>query len=164
MSDDFKLVLKDTSKGDSRTSGGSPLLSEVYNATVIHQGEVASLMKYLAKRLVHNGIVHDWTKTVNFDEEYGKLVTSNVKDEEFLASKWWWKHLTCERHHVKDYAHLDVDLLDVLEFIVDRVVAEKGRTGSINMSYLELDPVILVRAYYNTIRKCDDVTVRGDME
>ena len=58
------------------------------------------------------------------------------------------------------YAHLDVDLLDVLEFICDRVCAEKGRTGSINMNYLEIDPVLLVRAYYNTIKLLDDKTIR----
>lgn len=155
-----KIVLKDTSKGDSRTSGGSPSLEDIWSATRTHQKEVAEAMDFIADKLKKMGEVHDWTKTENFEKEYGWLVNNNVKDEDFLVSDWWWRHLTLERHHVKDYAHVDVNLLDVLEFIVDRVCAEKGRSGSINMNYLELDPIVLVRAYYNTIKLLDDVTVR----
>ena len=159
MSKDF-IVLKDTSKGDSRTSGGSPSLDDVLTATRIHQVEVDETMTFLADELKFMGRMHDWTKTENFEKEYGWLVTKDIKDGDFLASDWWWKHLTLERHHVKDYAHLDVNLLDVLEFIVDRVVAEKGRAGRINMNYLDLDPLVLVRAYYNTIKLLDDKTIR----
>ena len=156
--EDYKIYLRDTSKGDSRTSGGNPRREDVYYAVNVHRQDVAQSMKYLATQLEKMGKKHDWTKLDNFDEEYGYLVTHDVKDEDFLASDWWYKHLRLERHHVKDYAHLDVNLLDVLEWICDRVTAEKGRTGSINMNYLELDPIILVRAYYNTIKLLDDVT------
>lgn len=159
MSKDF-IVLKDTSKGDSRTSGGTPSLEDVLTATRTHQVEVSETMDFLADELKFMGRLHDWTKTENFEDEYGYLVTNDIRDDEFLRSDWWWKHLTLERHHVNGYAHLDVNLLDVLEFIVDRVVAEKGRTGSINMNYLELDPLVLVRAYYNTIKLLDDKTIR----
>lgn len=158
MSDGY-IFLRDTSKGDSRTSGVNPSLKEIYNATVIHQGDVSESMNFFADKLVGMGKIHDWTKLENFDLEYGFLVSNNVKDEDFLQSNWWWKHITDERHHVKDYTHLDVNLLDILEWIADRVCAEKGRTGSINMKYLDIDPLILVRAYFNTIKLLDDVTV-----
>ena len=155
-----KIILKDSSKGDSRTNGGNASLNDVLEATKTHKKEVNEVMDFLAKELCDMGSIHDWTKLDNFDEEYGYLVSNNIKDEEFLSSQWWYKHLRLEKHHVKDYAHIDVNLLDVIEFIVDRVCAEKGRTGEINMNYLELNPNILIRAYYNTIRMLDDKTIR----
>lgn len=156
MSD--KIILTDTSKGDSRTSGGKPSLAEVYEATKTHQYDVRRVMEFYAKLLKIKGSVHDWTKTDNFDEEYGLMVTSDIRDEEFLASDWWWRHITLERHHCKDYSHIDINLFDILEMIADRVTAEKGRTGSINMNYLDLNPTILIRAYYNTIKLTDEKT------
>lgn len=162
LSDSDKIILKDSSKGDSRTSGDNPSLDEILDATCIHQQDVENTMKYIAHELIDKGRRHDWTKFFRFEEEYGALVSKGVADEEFLASDWWFNHITKERHHVKDYTHLDVNLLDVLEWIVDRVCAEKGRTGSINLTYLDIDPIILVRAYYNTISLLDNITVRED--
>ena len=156
MSD--KIILTDTSKGDSRTSGGKPSLVEVYEATRTHQYDVKRVLDYYSGLLKVKGQEHDWTKIENFDEEYGLMVTSDIRDEEFLASDWWWRHITLERHHCKEYCHVDINLFDILEMIADRVTAEKGRTGSINMDYLDLNPIILIRAYYNTIRLTDEKT------
>lgn len=153
-----KILLQDTSKGDSRTSGGQPTLCEVEEATNIHQYEVKRVMEYVAEEIKKRGEIHDWTKSENFNEEYGYLVTNDISDEEFLASDWWWKHITLERHHCKEYAHLDINLIDIIEMICDRVTAEKGRTGNVNMNYLDLNPLVLVRAYYNTIKLLDDKT------
>lgn len=153
-----KIVLEDTSNADSRTSKGITSLAEVYRATKTHQGDVRRVMNYYAELLNKRGKSHDWTKTENFDEEYGFLVTNNIRDEEFIESEWWWRHIRLERHHCKEYAHKDVNLIDILEMIADRVTAEKGRTGIINMEYLDLNPIILIRAYYNTIIMTDEKT------
>lgn len=159
-----KLVLTDTSKGDSRTSGGSPSLDEVYSATKTHIKDIRELMELMSNILHIKGLRHDWTKLNNFEDEYGYLVTHDVRDDEFLESNWWWKHIRMERHHLNDYCPSDVNLFDVLEMIADRVVAEKGRTGEINNNYLKLDVSILIRAYWNTIILMDELTLKEEVD
>ena len=154
------IILNDTSKGDSRTSGTTPNLKEVYNATETHINDVDNTLEYWKSLISERMGKHDYTKLENFENEYGYLVTHNIRDEEFLKSNWWHKHITEERHHLIEYVPIDVNLIDVLEMISDRVTAEKGRTGEINTNYLKLDKDTLYRAYWNTVKLLDDNTKR----
>lgn len=61
-----------------------------------------------------------------------------------------------------DHVPADVNLIDVLEMISDRVTAEKGRRGSINTNYLKIEPDVLMRAFWNTVTMLDQHTVRRD--
>ena len=157
---DGYILLKDTSNGDSRTSKKSPTLEEIREAVEIHIEDVDHAIEFWKKLLSERQSVHDWTKLDNFEDEYGFLVREGVKDEVFLKSEWWHKHITQERHHLQYYSPLDVNLIDVLELISDRVVAEKGRTGEIIPEYLEIDSNILKEAYWNTVKLLDNKTRR----
>ena len=157
-----KVILTDTSKGDSRTSGGNPSLDDVYVATKTHIDDIRRLMGVMCNILHIKGLRHDWTKLEDFEDEYGYLVSHDIRDNEFLQSNWWEKHIRLERHHLKDYCPSDVNLFDVLEMIADRIVAEKGRTGEINNNYLELNSDILIRAYWNTIILMDEMTEKRE--
>lgn len=158
-----KIILNDTSKGDSRTSGGSPTLEEVYEATMDHINDVDRAMQFWVTQIQDRKGFHDWTKINGFEDEYGYLVTNDIQDDEFFSSEWWYKHITKERHHLMDHVPADVNLIDVLEMISDRVTAEKGRRGSINTNYLKIDPDVLVRAFWNTVTILDQHTIkRGD--
>ena len=154
------IRLTDTSKGDSRTTKTLPTLKEVYQATSTHIDDVDQALEYWKHLISDRQGRHDYTKLENFDKEYGYLVTNGIKDTEFLNSKWWHKHITEERHHLIEYTPIDVNLIDVLEMISDRVTAEKGRTGEINTNYLKIDKDTLYRAYWNTVKLLDDNTVR----
>jgi len=156
------IILKDSSNGDSRTSKKNPSLSEIREAVEIHINDVDKALNFWMDLLNERKGVHDYTKLENFDNEYGFLVSEGVKDEVFLKSEWWHKHITKERHHLQFYTPSDVNLIDVLELISDRVVAQKGRTGKINKDYLEIDINILKDAYWNTIKLLDDKTCKQE--
>lgn len=157
---DGYILLSDSSNGDSRTSKKSPSYDEIRQAVEIHIGDVDKALEFWKKQLEEKQGIHDYTKLENFEEEYGFLVHEGVKDEIFLKSEWWHKHITKERHHLQYYSPSDVNLIDVLELISDRVVAEKGRTGSIIKEYLEIDMNILKDAYWNTVKLLDSKTRR----
>ncbi len=153
------IVLKDSSNGDSRTCKDDVTLEDVYDAVLIHRSDVEHALKWFVEDLICRSEDHDYDKVSDIDT-YGNMVVNGVKDDEFLASEWWHKHITEQRHHVTNYCPIDVNLLDILEMIADRVVAEKGRTGSINTEYLKIDSDILIRAYWNTVRLLDEHTKR----
>lgn len=157
---DGYILLQDSSNGDSRTSKKNPSLEEIRTAVEIHIDDVDKALSFWIKLLSERQGKHDWTKLDNFENEYGNLVKTGVKDKIFLKSEWWHKHITKERHHLQYYTPSDVNLIDVLELISDRVVAEKGRTGKIIKEYLEIDTNILKDAYWNTVRLLDDKTRR----
>lgn len=154
------ILLEDSSNGDSRTSKKNPSLEEIREAVEIHINDVDKALEFWIKLLNERKGKHDYTKLENFEDEYGFLVNKGVKDEVFLKSEWWHKHITKERHHLQFYAPFDVNLIDVLELVADRVVAEKGRTGEINPDYLEIDINVLKDAYWNTVKLLDDATRR----
>ena len=156
-----KIILKDSSNGDSRTCKKNVNGTEISDAIALHKQDVDNVMNCFANELKRRGEEHDITKITGFID-YSTLVMDGVKDEEFLKSEWWIKHITQERHHVTDYCPLDVNLFDILEMIADRVTAEKGRTGSINTNYLNIDKDILLRAYWNTVRLLDEHTEREE--
>lgn len=161
---DGYIILEDSSNGDSRTSKKSPSLTEIKDAVEIHISDVDKALDFWKKLLSERQGIHDWTKLDNFEDEYGFLVHNGVKDEIFLKSEWWHKHITKERHHLQYYVPIDVNLIDVLELISDRVVAEKGRTGEIIPEYLEMDMNILKDAYWNTVKLLDDKTRRTNID
>lgn len=159
---DGYILLRDSSNGDSRTSKKNPSLEEIREAVEIHIEDVDKALSFWIKLLSERQGVHDYTKLENFEREYGHLVNIGVKDEVFLKSEWWHKHITKERHHLQFYAPSDVNLIDVLELISDRVVAEKGRRGEIVKEYLEIDINLLEDAYWNTVKLLDDITRRSE--
>lgn len=152
----MKIIIKDTSNADSRT-GKNITRDSLYNDTVEHIKDVQKGMNFLADQIVNAGKTHDWTKLDNFDKEYCPLVLSGKTNEEFMASDWHERHIFTERHHVNHDAKADVNLIDILEHIVDVVMAGNGRAGHISSRYCDIDPNLLYRAYWNTIRMLDDI-------
>ena len=149
---DNRIVIRPTPNADSRTSNS--LLSEetCREDTYEHIRDVQQAMNFFSAQVARAGLMHDNTKVTEMDD-YIKLVLDDVKDDDFLKSDWWIKHITKERHHLNANTPKDVDLLDVLEFICDCVVAGKSRTGRVEKKYLELSAVILKQAFWNTVNK-----------
>ena len=82
----------------------------------------------------------------------------------FKQTTWWDRHRKISRHHLNmtDGVHEDVDLLDVLEHIVDCVMAGMARSGSVYE--LKLPDEVLQRAFRNTIERLKThVRVVGDL-
>ena len=68
------------------------------------------------------------------------------------TTDWWKVHQKVERHHLKDKKHIqkNVNLLDILEMIVDGVMAGLARSGEYREE--SIPPDLLQKAYKNTIK------------
>jgi hypothetical protein len=89
--------------------------------------------------------VHDTDKITDIDGFHADFVTG------FASSGWWERHRSLNRHHLNndDGIPADVNLIDVLDYIADCVMAGMARSGSVYP--LELPPELLDRAFQNTV-------------
>lgn len=154
-----KIVIRKTPNGDSRTKLDDATIEMVHDDVMEHIKDVQKGMNWLAKKIALAGFSHDKTKVI-YEDEYVGLVMDDLVDDDFLASDWWSKHIHEERHHLNSNAPVDVNLIDVMEMIVDCVMSGKGRKGHFDSNDLKLiDPVLLERAYWNTVKMLDDQVV-----
>ena len=135
---------------------------QLYLETEQHKMDVARLMSFLALELNEIGYNHDWTK-IQYFEQFAQDTLERQDTPDFKSRDWYKIHTKEERHHLNANTPKDVDLLDVLEFICDCVVAGKARTGRVEKKYLELSGDILKKAFWNTVDKLiDEVQVDKD--
>lgn len=150
------ITIRRTKNADSRTADENLSYETLKDDTVQHIHDVEKGMEFISGSLQRRGNLHDYTKIIHFDE-YAENVLSRHTNEEFTNKEWYQKHIFKERHHLNANCPLDVNLIDVIEMIVDCVMAGKGRTGHITPEYLKLkDPNLLERAYWNTVKLLDE--------
>jgi len=102
------------------------------------------------------GARHDYTKLTMIDAFHRDFVTG------FKKTSWWEEHKKKERHHLIDNEHApqDVNLVDVIECIVDGVMAGMARSG--DYRYTPFPAELLERAVKNTISMLlDNVKMEG---
>ncbi|MDL2246733.1 DUF5662 family protein [Methanobrevibacter sp. OttesenSCG-928-K11] len=137
---------------DTRTNNEKNKLTkeEIKQASVMHKADVMKGMIFFSDLLLDAGLNHDWTKLAYLEEIYTDY-EKRLEDKDFSRDKWNKLHQSHERHHLNSAVPDDVNLVDVLEFIVDCVMAGIGRFGEIDFKYLELPEGTLEKAYMNTI-------------
>jgi hypothetical protein len=88
---------------------------------------------------------HDTDKITDIDGFHADFVTG------FKSTSWWDRHRSLNRHHLtmSDGVPPDVNLIDVLDYIADCVMAGMGRSGTVYP--LALDFELLERAFANTV-------------
>ena len=88
---------------------------------------------------------HDFDKLEDLDKFHADFITG------FKQTEWWDNHRKVNRHHLlqDDGVPKDVNLVDVIEMIVDCVMAGMGRTGEVYP--LEIKPELLKTAFDNTV-------------
>lgn len=159
-----KIIIKNTKYADSRTADSDITKEKLYEATEEHVKDVSRVMDWFGKQLHEIGLKHDFTKLGANFEEYSEVVLAKLPEEEFENTDWCQRHYFEERHHVNDQSHVDVNLFDCLEHIADVVTAGKGRAGHVASKYCDINPLLLYRMYWNTIRLLDDVLEVSDDE
>ena len=164
-----KIIIKNTKYADSRTADSRTADKDItkdklYDATINHINDVRRGMDYFSEQIHKRGLNHDYTKIDCFDDVYAPSVLSGHTDDSFKQGEWYQRHITEERHHVNDNAQIDINLIDIFEHIVDIVMAGKGRAGQITSRYCDMDPILLHRAYYNTIRMLDEIVEVSNAE
>lgn len=142
----YMINIKPSPTADTRTCDFASVSKETLLASSHqHIEDVREGLRYLGSVLAKAAENHDFDKIADIDGFHRDFVTG------FSATGWWDKHRLLNRHHlnVADGVRDDVNLIDVLDFIVDCVMAGMARSGSI--SPLKLSPELLERAFQNTV-------------
>lgn len=153
-------TVQKSNNADSRTAT-SKREENLMIDTIKHIKDVQSVMSMLAMKLIKNSIAHDYTKIESFDSFYNDW---SADDGYFMNKEWYKHHVMTERHHSSAFVHDDYNLLDLLEEVVDKVCAGKGRSGKINFDYLICSDEVLRLAFNNTIILIDKMTHRENTE
>ena len=110
-----------------------------------HIADVAKAMAFFSSKLFAAAAEHDYDKLTDIDWFYENFKTK------FQETGWWDNHRKIHRHHLghADGVPEDVNLLDVLEYVADCVMAGMARSGDVYA--LEASDELLRRAFQNTV-------------
>ena len=140
------ITIRQSKTADSRTCDVTTVSRETLLASSLqHIGDVQRGLAMFAGLLLKAAGRHDYDKLTDIDGFYGDFVTK------FERTEWWDRHRQLNRHHLlqADGVRDDVNLIDVLDMIVDCVMAGMARTGSVYP--LNIDPAVLMKAFENTV-------------
>lgn len=114
-------------------------------SSVQHIGDVRLAFNFFVEQIRKAQWDHDRDKITDIDGFHADFVTG------FKQTGWWDRHRKLNRHHLlqEDGIPADVNLIDVLDFIADCVMAGMARSGSVYE--LHLPPELLERAFQNTV-------------
>ena len=110
-----------------------------------HIGDVREALQFFSQLLATAMLHHDTDKLTDIDGFHADFLTG------FKVTEWWDRHRKLNRHHLQqeDGIPADVNLIDVLDFIADCVMAGMARSGSVYA--LKLPPELLETAFQNTV-------------
>lgn len=148
-----EIIIRPSPSADTRSADHVVTEDELRDSTQMHIDDVRKGLDYIIKLLKDRGRRHDWTKMDYFPSFYKQF--SEAQKTGCWGNGWYDDiHVRQERHHVEDHAHPDVNLIDIIEHIVDGVMAGKARSGEYRQDVLGSG--ILERAYANTQKMLAD--------
>ena len=155
------ITIKKSPNADSRTAKEGFTLDELEISTLNHISDVEKALLRFEIMLSQAGSMHDWTKKAYLEEFYSAMMT-HEPGEDFKNGPWYQMHINRERHHLLSKAPDDVNLLDVLEYIADCVMAGLARSGEV--SNVDIPDVLLKVAFNNTVELLKrQVVVEGEV-
>jgi len=140
------IQIRKSPTADSRTCDyANTTKATLLASSRAHIGDVVKAMAFFIGKLTEAAGEHDYDKLSEIDWFHGDFVTN------FAQTGWWDNHRRIHRHHLakEDGIPPDVNLLDVLEYIADCVMAGMARSGSVYD--LVMPPELLERAFRNTV-------------
>jgi hypothetical protein len=140
------IKIQPSQTADTRTCDYATVTKEtLYASSQQHIGDVSMALGFFADQLDRAAENHDTDKLTDIDGFHADFVTG------FKQTGWWDRHRKLNRHHLTqdDGIPSDVNLIDVLDYIADCVMAGMARSGSVYE--LKLPPELLERAFQNTV-------------
>ncbi len=140
------IRIKESKTADTRTCDVSKVTKEqLFSSSIQHIRDVQMGMNFFAMMLIDAGNIHDHTKLSGIDQFYSEFKTS------FATTKWWENHKVEERHHLSENGVVpeNVNLIDVIEYIVDGAMAGMARSGEYRKE--NIPKGLLEKAFDNTI-------------
>ncbi|NQU99599.1 MAG: hypothetical protein HQ538_02575 [Parcubacteria group bacterium] len=143
-----RITIRESKTADSRTCDPSKVTKKaLLESSKQHIDDVKKGMNFIATKIDKAAEKHDHTKLSGIDQFHSDFIGS------FKNTKWWDEHRAVERHHLssEDGIPEDVDLVDVIEFLVDGVMAGLARSGKYRKENFPTE--LLMRAFDNTVDK-----------
>jgi len=140
------ITVKKSPTADTRTCDVTKVSQEMLRqSSMLHILDVIKALELFQSMMAQAARVHDYDKVENIAEFYADFVTK------FEQTTWWDNHRKIHRHHLNyaDGVPEDVNLIDVIEYISDCVMAGMARSGSVYD--ITLPNEVLVRAFNNTV-------------
>lgn len=140
------IEIKKSKTADTRSCDYSKVeKDQLMKSSIQHISDVAKGLDYFGDLIDGSGALHDIDKLTDIDGFHRDFLTG------FEKTDWWDNHRKVSRHHVlqEDGVPKDVNLIDVLEMIVDCVMAGMGRTGEVYP--LNIGSDVLMTAFTNTV-------------
>lgn len=140
------IEIRKSPTADTRTCDWSKVAREqLFDSSSQHIFDVSLGLEFFREMLTKTANRHDYDKLSDIDSFHADFVTG------FKQTSWWDRHRKLNRHHlnVADGVPDDVNLIDVLDHIVDCVMAGMGRSGSVYE--LSLPDEVLRKAFANTV-------------
>lgn len=140
------INIKHSPTADTRTCDWSKVSKETLLASSEqHIADVEEGLRFFGGMLHDAAEMHDFDKIDDIDGFHRDFATG------FKQTAWWDNHRKVNRHHLNavDGVPEDVNLIDVLDHIVDCVMAGMARSGSVYE--LKLPDEVLQRAFQNTV-------------
>lgn len=146
------IVIKKSECADTRTCDWSKVTKrQLLENSKLHISDVQAAGDYFLRLIRSRFNRHDHTKVSHIDDFHKDFSCG------FKTQDWYAMHKAIERHHLEaeDGIREDVNLIDVLEYVADCVMAGMARSGEIRE--LTVRPEVLSRAAQNTAEMLKEV-------
>lgn len=140
------IQIKKSPHADTRSCDVTQVSKEdLMNSSVQHIGDVAKALAFFSGMMTTAAAAHDYDKLTEIKWFYENFQTK------FEQRDWWDNHRKIHRHHLskEDGIPADVNLVDVLEYISDCVMAGLARNGEVYD--ITLPSEVLQKAMKNTV-------------
>lgn len=140
------IEITKSATADTRTCDFANTTKEtLIKSSLSHISDVSKALSFFIGLLVKASSEHDYDKLSEIDWFHSDFVTG------FAKTGWWDNHRKIHRHHLahEDGIPDDVNLIDIIEYISDCVMA--GMASSGDVYDLEMKPELLDKAFRNTV-------------
>lgn len=140
------ITIKKSKTADTRTCDFSKVTkAQLRSSSVQHINDVFRGLEFFKALIDLASERHDYDKLTDIDGFHADFITG------FKQTGWWDRHRKLNRHHLlqADGVPADVNLVDVIDMIVDCVMAGMGRSGSVYP--LTISSEVLKSAFDNTV-------------
>lgn len=140
------IHIKKSKTADTRTCDYANVSQDtLLESSKQHINDVANALWVFRTMLSKAAKDHDTDKITDIDSFHADFITG------FEQTGWWDRHRKLNRHHLnaEDGIPEDVNLIDVLDYIADCVMAGMARSGEVYT--LKLSPELLETAFQNTV-------------
>jgi len=140
------ITINKSSTADTRSCDfANTSIDTLKESSKSHIRDVQKAMEFFGELLHQSATVHDSDKLSEIQWFHHDFITG------FKETGWWDNHRKINRHHLEqeDGVPMNVNLLDVIEYISDCVMAGMARTGQVRP--LVISDELLRKAFNNTV-------------